>query len=161
MDDMSAPIDMRTESAPTVVLSSEHLAAPRGVVIGEILSRDADGRIWLQLPPPSGGPVCASCCLCDPLELAVGSRVAVLFQERNPGLAVVVGPIVAELNRNDGPGPTMPEAITLEAERQITLRCGKSSIQLQKDGTLLIRGAYVLSRASGTNRIRGGNVQIN
>jgi hypothetical protein len=87
--------------------------------------------------------------------------VAVLFQEQDAQLAVVLGPVVAELSGPAHPLGAKPETVSLEAERQITLRCGKSSIQLQADGSVLIRGAYVLSRASGTNRIRGGNVQIN
>ena len=46
-------------------------------------------------------------------------------------------------------------------DNQITLKCGKASINLKADGTVAIRGTNVASRASNTNRIRGGNVQIN
>lgn len=53
------------------------------------------------------------------------------------------------------------ETMRVEAKQRIELRCGKASITLTADGNVLIRGAYVLTRASGTNRIRGGNVQIN
>ncbi len=55
---------------------------------------------------------------------------------------------------------TKPE-LNLESDSQITLRCGKASISLKSDGTVAIRGTNVASRASQTNRIRGGNVQIN
>ena len=41
------------------------------------------------------------------------------------------------------------------------LRCGKASITLTRAGKVLIRGAYLLSRSSGVNRIKGGSVQIN
>lgn len=51
--------------------------------------------------------------------------------------------------------------ITFDAREEIELRCGKSSITLTKAGKVLIRGAYLLSRSSGTNRIKGGSVQIN
>ena len=44
---------------------------------------------------------------------------------------------------------------------QIVLRCGEASITLTRAGKVLIRGAYVLSRSSGTNRIQGGSVEIN
>ena len=49
----------------------------------------------------------------------------------------------------------------LTAEREIELRCGKSSLVLTRAGKVLIRGAYLLSRSSGVNRIKGGSVQIN
>ncbi len=53
------------------------------------------------------------------------------------------------------------EELTLSAKRQITLQCGKASITLTRAGKVLIRGAYVSTRSSGVNRIKGGSVQIN
>ena len=41
------------------------------------------------------------------------------------------------------------------------LRCGKASITLTREGKVLIKGAYLSSRSSGVNRIKGGSVQIN
>ena len=35
------------------------------------------------------------------------------------------------------------------------------SITLTGAGKVLIRGAYVLSRSSGVNKIKGGSVQLN
>jgi hypothetical protein len=61
----------------------------------------------------------------------------------------------------------MPEArldgerIVLTAGQEIELRCGKASLILTRAGKVLIRGAYLLSRSSGVNRIKGGSVQIN
>lgn len=51
--------------------------------------------------------------------------------------------------------------MTFNAEEQIELRCGKASITLTRAGKILIRGAYLLNRSSGVNRIKGGSVQIN
>jgi hypothetical protein len=53
------------------------------------------------------------------------------------------------------------EKITFEAEEEMVFRCGKSSITLTKSGKILIRGKYLLNRASGVNRIMGGSVQVN
>jgi hypothetical protein len=47
------------------------------------------------------------------------------------------------------------------AEDEIVLRCGRASITLTRAGKVLIRGAYLLNRSSGVNRIKGGSVQIN
>jgi hypothetical protein len=51
--------------------------------------------------------------------------------------------------------------VVLEARDEIVLRCGDASITLRRDGKLMVRGAYVETRASGVNRIKGGAVKIN
>jgi hypothetical protein len=51
--------------------------------------------------------------------------------------------------------------ITFKAVEEITLKCGKATIQLTKAGKIIIRGAYLFNRSSGVNRIKGGSVQIN
>ena len=51
--------------------------------------------------------------------------------------------------------------VSFNAEEEIVLRCGKASITLTKAGKVIIRGAYLLNRSSGVNRIKGGSVQIN
>ena len=53
------------------------------------------------------------------------------------------------------------ERLVLTADKEIVLRCGKASITLTRAGKILIRGAYLLSRSSGVNRIKGGSVQLN
>jgi hypothetical protein len=51
--------------------------------------------------------------------------------------------------------------VTLTAENEIVLRCGKASITLTRAGKVLINGEYLLSKSNGVNRIKGGSVQIN
>lgn len=51
--------------------------------------------------------------------------------------------------------------IKIQAEQQLTLQCGESSITLTESGKVLIRGKYLSSRSSGVNRITGGSVQVN
>ncbi|MDH4607579.1 DUF6484 domain-containing protein [Pseudomonas sp. BN102] len=92
----------------------------------------------------------------------IGAQVALMFEAGNPARPLVIGriqrlpetapPAVAHL---DG------ERLELTAEREIVLRCGKASITLTREGKVLIRGAYLSSRSSGANRIKGGSVQIN
>jgi hypothetical protein len=53
------------------------------------------------------------------------------------------------------------ERMLVTAKDQLVLRCGKASITLTKAGKVLIEGAYVSSRSSGVNRIKGGSVQLN
>ena len=53
------------------------------------------------------------------------------------------------------------ERVVITADREIVLQCGKASITLTRAGKIILRGAYVLSRSSGVNKIQGGSVQIN
>jgi hypothetical protein len=53
------------------------------------------------------------------------------------------------------------ERVVLEGKERIELRCGKASITLTKDGRVVIRGAQIVSRSTGANRVRGGSVEIN
>ena len=51
--------------------------------------------------------------------------------------------------------------ITFDAREEIVLKCGKASITLTRAGKILIRGAYLLSRSTGVNKIKGGSIQLN
>jgi hypothetical protein len=53
------------------------------------------------------------------------------------------------------------QRLVLTAEREIVLRCGDASITLTRAGKVLIKGAYILSRSSGYNKIKGAAVDIN
>jgi uncharacterized protein (DUF2345 family) len=53
------------------------------------------------------------------------------------------------------------DELEFTAQKQITLRCGESSITLTAAGKIIIRGKYIVSRSSGVQRIKGGAVQIN
>lgn len=53
------------------------------------------------------------------------------------------------------------ETISLQASKEIELRCGKASITLTRAGKIVIRGAHVVTHSSGANRIRGGSVELN
>lgn len=55
----------------------------------------------------------------------------------------------------------LPARIELQAGKELVLKCGPASITLTKDGRIVIRGADVLTRSSGSNRIKGGSVHIN
>jgi hypothetical protein len=51
--------------------------------------------------------------------------------------------------------------LDLEAADEIRLTCGKSSLVLRRDGTVVVRGVKIVSRASESNKIKGGTVSIN
>jgi hypothetical protein len=53
------------------------------------------------------------------------------------------------------------EARLIEAQHSLTLRCGEAAIVLHADGRIQLRGHYITSHASATQRIVGGSVHVN
>jgi hypothetical protein len=142
------------------------------VVVGTLAGMAPDGqplvdfegnRTGRPLPARSTGSV-------DPG--AVGSAVALLFEDGDLTRPIIMG-MIQSMEAAIGAEPPAPssalkvettadgERVTLTAEKEIELRCGKASITLTRAGKVIIRGAYLLSRSSGVNRIKGGSVQIN
>jgi hypothetical protein len=97
----------------------------------------------------------------------VGREVALLFIEGDAQRPLVVGLVQPPLANPAAPA-VVPVAAQVDGQRiefvadqEIVLRCGKASITLTRAGKVLIEGAYILTRSSGVNRIKGGSVQIN
>jgi hypothetical protein len=139
------------------------LAAPAPeVTIGIIATADASGLCVDWPGNPAGTPVRAlSTAALD--RSAVGREAALLFADGDPASPVVIGLVQrAPTERARLPDARLDgERVVLEAAREIELRCGRASITLTRAGKILIRGAYVSSRASGVQRIKGASVQIN
>lgn len=51
--------------------------------------------------------------------------------------------------------------LDLEATDEIRLTCGKSSLVLRSDGTVVVRGVNIVSRALQSHKIRGATVSVN
>ncbi len=51
--------------------------------------------------------------------------------------------------------------LLFNAENEIVLNCGKSSITLTRAGKIILRGTYLLNRSSGVNMIKGASIKIN
>lgn len=92
----------------------------------------------------------------------VGSEVALMFEGGDPRKPIVMGKMVSPLAPAEGQTAAADgRRVEITAQQEIVLKCGDASITLTRAGKILIRGAYVLSRSTGTNRIQGGSVEIN
>jgi Domain of unknown function (DUF6484) len=96
----------------------------------------------------------------------IGRSVVLMFDAGDPLRPIVMGCIKGESTAlAEQPGRVEVDAdgerLVISAREQLVLRCGKASITLTQSGKVLIQGAYVSSRSTGVNRVRGGSVQIN
>ncbi|RJR20300.1 MAG: hypothetical protein C4581_03595 [Nitrospiraceae bacterium] len=149
-----------------------------GVRIGKVIDVDDNGRVFIDFAGNPHGLVSArhtSSVNLDALCKAAssGQDVLLVFENSDPLRPIIIDTIsscntgtarkedinlkVDELSDIKIDGKKM----TFDAGEQIVLKCGKASITLTKAGKVIIRGAYLLSRSSGVNRIKGGSVQIN
>lgn len=88
-------------------------------------------------------------------DLSVGREVLVAVPD--DGAPVIVGAVADK--------PECAQAVgghlRLTGEETVSIECGASAITLRRDGTVVIRGKNVISRASGENKLRGCTVKIN
>jgi len=149
-----------------------------GIRIGRISGANEEGRILVDFPGNLFGPLPARFVesIKQKLQLHSGSvteKVLIVFENDDPELPIIIDVICNSIvipDEIDDIALRITETddvyvdgrrVTFDAREQIELRCGKASITLTRAGKVLIRGAYLLSRSSGVNRIKGGSVQLN
>ena len=137
-----------------------------GVVVGILTGMTEDGALTVVFPGSPAGHQRGARSTVPLNSESVGREVALMFEEGDPNRPLIIGLI--QHTRPQSPTPLRDATVlsdgkrtVIKAEEEIELRCGKASIILTKAGKIIIRGAYLLSRSSGVNRIKGGSVQIN
>jgi hypothetical protein len=152
------------EAAPD---AAQKMSALDGVVIGVLMGFDEGGAPLVVF---AGNPVEQAVPARTTARLEhdhIGSEVALMFEQGDPARPLVMGRI---LHPEVALAPSVPQRfqatiddqrLELSAEREIVLRCGKASITLTRAGKILLRGAYLFSRSTGVNKIKGGSVQLN
>lgn len=129
-----------------------------GIAVGVLRSMD-NGVVLVDIPALGATSLPArSLVALD--NGAVGREFALAFESGNPHQPIVLGAILSS--------PVQPaeavvdgKRVELIAEREIELRCGEAAITLSADGRILLRGTYITSYASATQRILGGSVNVN
>lgn len=136
-----------------------------GIVIASVTAILPNGRVTLAIPSLAMDETSATpACAID--TLSPGCAVAVMFEQGDITRALIIGAMAAgQQTATQLPAARHAvvdnERVVIEAEQEIELRCGDAAIILTRDGRILLRGAYISSHASATQRILGGSVQIN
>jgi hypothetical protein len=86
--------------------------------------------------------------------LVSGDAVLTWLPAADGSRGVVLGRIVTST-------ATKPRNLALQATEKVEIQCGEASIAMRSDGKVLVKGTDVVSRATRTNRIKGGAVAIN
>ena len=131
---------------------------------------DDDGRAWVTVEGATEAVPADSLVCVASQEDAIGRRALVLIEA---GAA----PVIIGLVRRTIVGAT-PDAsgsrtltgasvyadgkrVAIDATEEILLTCGDSSIRLDRNGKITVKGLNVVSRASASNSVKGATVRIN
>jgi hypothetical protein len=118
----------------------------------------------VDFPSNTSGALVPARSLVSVTENDLGREVALVFEDGDSARPIIIG-LMQSVNQPDAARPAQvtldEDTLILSAKKEVVIRCGKASITLTNAGKVLIRGAYLLSRSSGVNRIKGGSVQIN
>ncbi len=159
---------VRTQGLPQPVKAE-------GIAIGTLIDVSTDrSLIQVYIPSLNLGPMPAvSMVALGPQH--IGQSLALGFEGADAHRPVVLGLMMLP-TASMQPEPAQPQGevtenaiqvsqnghrVVVQAQTELELRCGEAVILLSADGSIQIRGAYVTSHASASNRIRGGSVQIN
>ncbi len=148
------------------------------VVVGQLTAIDEHGVAWVDFSGNALGPLAARWVgPVDAAQVEVGMAVALAFDLGDRAAPLILGCVsdrlpaaapspLAAAQRNRGTRAPQQlevdgETVHVHAERSLSLSCGRASIVLREDGKVIIKGGEIVSRASGTHKIKGGLVNIN
>jgi hypothetical protein len=156
-------VNVTSPTTSTLILDIQATPPLAGAAMAPLLARGLitafleTGEIEVVIPPDAERRI-----RCDFLETAENASLPLgrgdLVLVMLPAGAGQNGCVLGRVGRY----PAQPKPkVVIEAGERLTLKCGDSSIDLRRDGKLVVRGNDVLSRATRTNRIKGGSVAIN
>jgi len=126
------------------------------LIIGELVAICATGDPIIRIPAEDGHRLARALTLVELHAEDMGRQIVIQFVRGDSTRPVVLGRL-----RGTRPRGATVDRVVIEADQEIVLRCGNSSLVLGRHGKVLIRGDYVVSRSTGVNRVNGASVQIN
>lgn len=138
-----------------------------GVVVGQFLGMNQQGYPLVIFVGQEGTAAIEARTIANLQGTRFGAEVLLQFDQGDASRPIILGvmqnpeewthEIAGHQLEVDADG----KHLQIQAKEQLVLRCGEASITLTKAGKVLIKGNYLSSRATGTHRIKGGNVQVN
>lgn len=134
--------------------------------LGQLVEITPDGQALVDYAANHQGLVVARCLEGVSAPSSLPCPV-LLFVDHGGSMPPVILGIVRETlspaGREAAPAASaaLPARLVLGAQNQIELRCAKSSITLNSDGKVVIKGSHLVSRSSGPNKIQGASIAIN
>lgn len=145
--------------------------------VGKIVEFNSKNEAIVDYPGNPAGPIVARSIVSFAAnEIADGSQapeVLLVFEAVDSRSPVIVGVVKDQALESAPTGVSEQttqqvkdvsldgDRLTFDASKEIVLRCGKGSITLKKNGKIIVKGTELVSRALGSNKIKGANVNIN
>jgi hypothetical protein len=140
----------------------ETVTLEAAVRVGKIVTVTPAGRVHVDFPGNSGGPREARTVIRisreELIRVRPGTPILLVFEDGDMSRPIVVGLIHDTLV---APNAEVKKKLLLEAEEEVSIRCGHSAVTLARNGKVVVRGRNLVSRSSGSNKIRGASVDIN
>jgi hypothetical protein len=162
-ESLSGPRILEQRAAPF----GRRLAGLDGALIARFHGFDIDDRPQIANMPGRLGEIVAARSTIPLSRRDTDAQVVVLLEQGDPNRPVVVG-MLQETHATSAQSSSEQVSIEADAqrfvvtaEREIELRCGDASITLTRTGKIIIKGNYILSHATGYNKIKGAAVDIN
>ncbi len=172
---------MKTGSNANVIRPLRGQGTPQEHAVGTLVAIDDDHRPSVTFSGSHGVAVRARVAgeITGTREELIGASVLLVFEDQDPRKPILVGVIRDALGadseeaRDADAEPAValaPETrevsldeqrLVFEAQEEVVLKCGKASLVLRKSGEVVIRGANVVSRSTGANRIKGASITLN
>lgn len=140
------------------------------LVIGTLVGISASGVPLVEFPGNHSGPqeaLSAVQLTCkDEARTYIGREV--MLHLETEGDRIVLMSILHErlvADRQDSTrlqsGSQNKKSLHLEADSELRLSCGKSSLVMKQNGKVLLKGIDIVSHAESRQRIVGGEIKIN
>lgn len=142
-------------------------------IIGSLAGLNQNGDVLIEFTghEPTVAKLIANVNRVDVNQKAKGCQVLLVFENGDPKRPIIVGLMEDRLDsilsfeireqKETREVNIDKKRVVIQAEKEILLKCGKGSILIRADGRIIIKGTDVLSRSSGSNRIKGASVSLN
>lgn len=164
-----------TENSNVKKLTPFQARHDSNICVGQVIAISKSDQLIVDFYGNENGGIVAKCL--DGLITQYDCRnslpisVLLVFEENNALLPIVVGKIsdsLPKLKHIDEVGAITQsisidgsEDVLVEANKELVLRCGKSSITLKRNGKIMVKGVEIVSRSSGNNKLKGATININ